>query len=139
MAERTINTPSPSATSAIFGPFDANITAIENAFGVRIINRPLNNDIGDCITISGDEESVNGAYEVLMYLNKMTQMNSVITDQTVDYVISMVIDKRTGELNELDDNCFCVSAKGKPIKAKTIGQQKYVNCSRHCNRYYYAH
>ena len=47
---------------------------------------------------------------------------------TVDYVISMVLDKRTNELNELDDDCFCVSAKGRPIKAKTVGQQKYVGC-----------
>ena len=128
MAERTLNTSSPSATSAIFGTFDSNINAIENAFKVRIINRPLTNEIGDCITISGDSDGVNSAYEVLMYLNKMTEMNSIITDQTVDYVISMVQDKRTSELNELDDDCFCVSAKGRPIKAKTLGQQRYVNC-----------
>ena len=54
-------------------------------------------------------------------------MNSVITDQTVDYVISTVLDNRTSELNELDDDCFCVSAKGRPIKAKTVGQKRYVN------------
>ncbi len=126
MAEKTINTSSPSVTSAIFGTFDANISAIENAFNVRIVNRPLNNDIGDCITITGDEENVNNAYEVLMYLKKMAEMNSVITDQTVDYVISTVSEKRTSELNELDDDCFCVSAKGRPIKAKTVGQQRYI-------------
>ena len=128
MAEKTLNTSSPSATSAIFGAFDANINAIENTFNVKIINRPSNNDIGDCITITGDADGVNSAYEVLIYLNKMTEMNSIITDQTVDYVISMVQDKRTNELNELDDDCFCVSAKGRPIKAKTLGQQRYVNC-----------
>ncbi len=128
MAEKTINTSSPSATSAIFGAFDANINAIENTFNVKIINRPSNNDIGDCIIITGDADGVNSAYEVLIYLNKMTEMNSIITDQTVDYVISMVQDKRTNELNELDDDCFCVSAKGRPIKAKTLGQQRYVNC-----------
>ncbi len=127
MAEKSLITSSPNATSAIFGAFDANITAIENAFGVRIINRPSNSEIGDSITITGDTNGVNSAYEVLMYLNKMTDMNSVITDQTVDYVISMVQDKRTNELNELDDDCFCVSAKGRPIKAKTIGQQRYIS------------
>lgn len=127
MKEKTLNTSSPSATSAIFGSFDANINAVENAFGVRIINRPLNNQIGDCITISGEEENVLSAYEVISYLNKMVEMNSVITDQTVDYIISIVKEKRTNELNELDDDCFCVSAKGKPIKAKTVGQQRYIN------------
>ena len=128
MAEKTLNTSSPSATSAIFGAFDANINAIENTFKVRIFNRPSNSEIGDCIIISGEEDGVNNAYEVLMYLNKMTEMNSIITDQTVDYVISMVQDNRTNELNELDDDCFCVSAKGRPIKAKTIGQQRYISC-----------
>lgn len=127
MAEKSLNTSSPNATSTIFGAFDANISAIENAFGVRIINRPSNSQIGDTIIVTGESEGVDSAYEVLMYLNKMTEMNSVITDQTVDYVISMVQDKRTNELNELDDDCFCVSAKGRPIKAKTLGQQRYVN------------
>ena len=126
MAEKSLNTSSPSATRAIFGAFDANINSIESAFGVKIINRPSNSEIGDCITISGDAEKVNDAYEVLMYLNKMVEMNSVITDQTVSYVISMVQDKKTSELNDLDNDCFCVSAKGRPIKAKTLGQKKYV-------------
>ena len=127
MAEKTLNTSSPNATSAIFGAFDANITSIEKAFNVKIFNRPLNNNVGDCITISGEEIGVNNAYEVLMYLNKMTAMNNIITDQSVDYAISLVMDNKAHELNELDGDCFCVSAKGKPIKAKTIGQKKYIN------------
>ena len=127
MAEKSLKTSSPDATRSIYGAFDSNVNAIENAFAVQIVNRPSNNAIGDSIIISGEESAVSGAYEVLMYLNKMTEMNSVITDQTVDYVISMVQDKRTNELNELDDNCFCVSAKGRPIKAKTLGQQRYLS------------
>lgn len=126
MAEKTLTTSSPSVTSAIFGTFDANISAIETAFSVKILNRPLNNDIGDCITISGEDDGVNKAYEALNWLKKMAEMNSVITDQTVDYVITTVAENRTDELNELDDDCFCVSAKGRPIKAKTVGQQRYI-------------
>lgn len=128
MAEKTLNTSSPSATSALFGPCDSFVTSIERAFNVKIVNRPSNNEIGDCITISGEAHDVSNAYEALMYLNKMVEMNSVITEQTVDYVISMINDKKTSELNEIDDNCFCVSAKGRPIKAKTIGQHHYINC-----------
>ena len=90
MAERTFNTSSPSATSLIFGSFDVNVMAVEKAFDVKIINRPLNNDIGDCITISGDEVNVKNAYEVMMYLNKMATMNTIITELSVDYAISMV-------------------------------------------------
>ena len=127
MAERTLNTSSPSITSTIFGSFDINVTVIEGTFGVKIVNRPLSNSIGDCITISGQTEDVNKAFDVLAYLNKMVEMNNPITEQTLDYVISMVSENAIEKLNELDDNCFCVTAKGKPIKAKTLGQQKYVN------------
>ncbi|MBO5375147.1 MAG: PhoH family protein [Clostridia bacterium] len=127
MTERTFNTSSPSITSAIFGPFDIYVSAIERAFDVKIVNRPANNEIGDCITISGDDENVQKAYEVLIYLNKMAGLNTLITDQSVDYAISMVQDNRTSDLNELDDDCFFVSSKGRPIKAKTLGQKKYVN------------
>lgn len=127
MAERIIKTSSPDATSSIFGPFDININVIQEAFGVKIINRPSDNSIGDCILISGKTEDVNKAYDVIAYLNKMVDMNNPITEQTIDYVVSVVSENQTETLNELDDNCFCVTAKGKPIKAKTLGQQKYVN------------
>ena len=130
MAEKTFNTSSPSVTSAIFGPFDVYVNAIERAFDVKIINRPSNNEIGDCITISGSDASIKQAYEVLNYLNKMASLNTLITDQSVDYAISMVQDNKTSDLNELDDDCFFVSAKGRPIKAKTLGQKKYVNAIR---------
>lgn len=127
MSEKILSTSSPNVTSLIFGAFDANVLSLENAFSVKIVNRPLNNDLGDSIIISGDDANVRKAYEALLYLKKMAEMNSIITDQTVDYVISMVNDNRTEELNELDDNCFCVSFKGRPIKSKTLGQQKYIN------------
>lgn len=126
MAEKTLNTSSPAITGSIFGTFDANVVSIEKAFDVKIVNRPLNNEIGDCITINGDENNVQRAYEVLLYLKKMASLNNVITEQSVDYAISMVVDDKTQELNELDDDCFLVSAKGRPIKAKTIGQKKYI-------------
>ena len=127
MVEKIFNTLSPDITSAIFGPFDAHVNNIERVFDVKIVNRPANNEIGDRITISGEEENVKKAYEVLMYLNKMATLNSPITDQSVDYAISMVVDNKTSDLNELDDDCFLVSSKGRPIKAKTLGQKKYVS------------
>ena len=127
MSEKNIKTSSPDITAAIFGPFDINVNIIQESFNVSIVNRPLDNSIGDCILISGKGEDVDKAYEVLTYLNKMAQMNNPITEQTIDYVISVVSENQSEKLNELDDNCFCVTANGKPIKAKTLGQQKYVN------------
>lgn len=127
MAERIVKTSSPDVTSSVFGPFDINANKIGASFDVKLFNRPLDNSVGDCIVISGKDEDVKAAYEVLLYLTKMAEMKSAITEQTIDYVISVVKDNQTEKLNELDDNCFCVTAKGRPIKAKTLGQQKYVS------------
>lgn len=127
MAEKIVKTSSPDVTSSIFGPFDVNANTIQAAFNVKIVNRPLDNSVGDCIVISGKDEDVQRAYEALLYLTKMAEMKSPISEQTIDYVISVVQDNQTEKLNELDDNCFCVTAKGRPIKAKTLGQQRYVS------------
>ena len=126
MAEKIVKTSSPDVTSSVFGPFDVNANTIRDAFNVQIVNRPLDNSVGDCIVISGKDEDVQRAYEALLYLTKMAEMKSQISEQTIDYVISVVKDNQTEKLNELDDNCFCVTAKGRPIKAKTLGQQRYV-------------
>ena len=126
MAEKIVKTSSPDVTSSVFGPFDVNANTIRDAFNVKIVNRPLDNSVGDCIVISGKDEDVQRAYEALLYLTKMAEMKSQISEQTIDYVISVVKDNQTEKLNELDDNCFCVTAKGRPIKAKTLGQQRYV-------------
>jgi phosphate starvation-inducible PhoH-like protein len=127
MAERIVKTSSPDVTSSVFGPFDINANKISASFDVKLFNRPLDNSVGDCIVISGKDEDVKASYEVLLYLTKMAEMKSAITEQTIDYVIWVVKDNQTEKLNELDDNCFCVTAKGRPIKAKTLGQQKYVS------------
>ncbi len=126
MAEKIVKTSSPDVTSSVFGPFDVNANTIRDEFNVKIVNRPLDNSVGDCIVISGEGEDVQKAYEALLYLTKMAEMKSQISEQTIDYVISVVKDNQTEKLNELDDNCFCVTAKGRPIKAKTLGQQRYV-------------
>ena len=127
MTERTIKTSSPDATAMIFGPFDINLKSIQEAFNVKIVNRPSQNSIGDCILISGETENVNKAFDTIAYLNKMVEMNNPITEQTINYLISVVNENQIDKLNDLDDSCFCVAASGKPIKAKTLGQQKYVN------------
>ena len=56
--------------------------------------------------------------------------SDIIADQTVDYVISMVSDGRGDELSGYGEDCICISAKGRPIKAKTVGQKKYVDSIR---------
>lgn len=130
MNQKKINVACSEVTSKVFGSFDKNVRRLEDAFGVRIYNRENESDIGDTILIEGDDTACDKAVSALKYLIKVANLSESISDQTVDYVIRMTDDGREGELDDLDDNCFCVTAKGKPIKAKTVGQKKYVDAIR---------
>ena len=126
MAERIFTTSSHEITAVLFGNFDINVNRLERAFDVRIFNRSGGQGCGDAIVISGESAAVECAYSALEYLNRMSLAGDTISDTTVDYVISMVSDGRGAELEAFDDDCICITAKGKPIKAKTVGQSKYV-------------
>ncbi len=127
MVQRKIKTPSSDVTGCLFGSFDKNARRLEAEFGVRIYNTQNDNDGGDTIVIEGDGESVNMAADVLAYLKRIVSFGEEPSDQSVDYVIGMVKEGRAGELSDFDDDCFFVTAKGKPVKAKTVGQKKYID------------
>ena len=128
MIQRKIVTQSSDITARLFGNFDRNIRRIEDEFGVRVYNVQNQNDDGDTVVIDGeDQEAVGMAADVISYLKRIVSFGETPTDQSVDYVIGMVREGRVGELEEFDDNCFYVTAKGKPIKAKTVGQKKYLD------------
>ena len=127
MAERIVLTDNIDQTSIIFGSFDTNIRLIEKAFDVSIVNRDNDNTAGNAIVISSpDSGNVNNAAAVIMYLKKMATFNDTLTEQNVDYIINMINDGRDAELKEFDDDCICITTRGKPIKAKTVGQRRYV-------------
>jgi phosphate starvation-inducible PhoH-like protein len=132
MIEKTVTTDNMEQTSVIFGSFDINVRMIEKAFDVSIINRDTENTAGEAIIITGaDSEKVGNAAATVTYLKKMTLFNDTLTEQNVEYVINMITDGKENELNEFDDNCVCITTKGKPIKAKTIGQRRYVDLIKH--------
>ena len=128
MIQKKITTHSSDVTSRLFGSFDRNVRRIEDAFGVRVYNIQNQNDDGDTIMIDGEDgDSVTMASDTLSYLKRIVSFGEEPTDQSVDYVIGMVKEGRVGELEEFDDDCFFVTAKGKPIKARTVGQKKYLD------------
>ena len=128
MIERTVTTSSIEQTGAIFGSFDANIRIIENAYGVTVVNRESDISAGNAIVISGsDKENVEKAEAVISYLKNMASLGTPIGEQNVEYVIGMINAGKRDELDELDDSCICITMRGKPIKAKTVGQRKYVD------------
>ena len=125
MEQKTVKIENSEMTSRIFGSFDANVRMIEASFGVQIYNR--SDEDGDAVMISGESaDGVAQAAQAVRYLGDMAKYNDTISDQQVGYVIDMIKDGRAGELSSFSGDCICITAKGKPIKAKTIGQKNYV-------------
>ena len=127
MKNRLIRVDSADIVSAVFGSCDSNLDIIEKKFGVSVQNR-VADDGGEMIAVfAEDEEAVSLAAEAVRYLVKMAKYNGSITDQSVIYVCDTVMAGKSGELESLGDDTICVTMKGKPIKAKTVGQKHYVN------------
>ena len=126
MAEKIVMTNSEEATASIFGAFDINVKIIEDSFDVRISNRGGSHDSGDCIVVTGDEENAAKAARTLEYLKHMSGAGEVISESSLEYVISLVRDNQDEGAESLSKDVICVTNRGKPIKAKTIGQKKYI-------------
>ncbi|MBR4295481.1 MAG: PhoH family protein [Clostridia bacterium] len=111
--------------SKIFGSYDANVRLIEKRLGVDISSR--SDASGDAVLIDGDEGSVTCAEKAIKYLAKIADYNEDISDNQVNYVIDMVSDGHEDQLIAPGDDCICITTRGKPIKAKTVGQKQYVD------------
>jgi len=104
---------------ALFGDFDANVNIIQKELAVNIISR-------DCtIRVTGEERNVALAEHVLQSLSMIVKRGETLTDQNVMYAISMAKDGIDDTVLYGSD-CICVTAKGRPIKPKTLGQKQYV-------------
>ena len=104
---------------SIFGEFDKNINIIKKEFDVAVVSRD------SLIKISGNDENVIKAENVLKSLSKLINSGEAITDQNLAYAIDMVKDG-IDETVLYGKDCICITAKGKPIKSKTLGQKNYV-------------
>ena len=126
MSEAIVMTQSNEATASLFGAFDANIKIVEAAFGVRVSNRNNDPDSGDAIVVSGEPGDVKSAVRVLEYLKRMIGDGETLSEQSMEYVISAVKDGQDEGLEDCSKDVICITNRGKPIKAKTIGQKKYI-------------
>ena len=134
MYERTVQTESIEQTTALFGELDANMALIEEAFSVTVTasdagGSDTDKPEGSLLVIrsqSEDRQTVDDAAEALEILKRMASSNGTLSEQNIRYVISMTADGKADELSDFDGDCICITSRGKPIKAKTIGQKKYV-------------
>ena len=128
MPQRIVMTDSADMTAALFGAFDRHAMEIEKKFSVRLSNRRFAEDgSGDAILIDGeDADGVSKAAKTLEYLRRMLSDGEVLSDQSVDYVIGMIADGEAEALSMFGDDVIAITTKGKPIKAKTVGQRAYI-------------
>lgn len=121
MAEKTVSVDRVENLIGVFGSFDENIKIIEREYEVAISLRDSE------LRITGDIERVDKAARVLENLLTLSSKGEQIGEQNVDYIISLVNDGYDDKIAGIGGDCICITAKGKPIKAKTLGQKAYVD------------
>ena len=105
----------------VFGQFDSNIRKIEKSCGVQIVNR------GDDVKVVGEERGVHKAWNVLNSMAALARRGEEITEQYLEYFISSAEEADLQELEKVYDNLICITANGRPLKPKTMGQKKYID------------
>ena len=118
--ERIVNAERVEDLMAIFGSFDENIRRIEEALSVQIVNR------GNELKVTGDEEMADKAVRTLEGLLALAAKGETIDEQRVRYLITLVSEGNDHQVAQMAKDVVCITAKGKPIKAKTVGQQTYM-------------
>ena len=121
MIEQTMSVDRMEHVISVFGSFDENLRLIENEMNVHITDRESE------IKISGDAEDVMHAQRAIEGLISLASKGENIDSQNVRYVMSLVKAGQDDKIGELSRDVICVTSKGKPVKAKTLGQKKYLD------------
>ena len=104
----------------IFGSFDENIRLLEQEFSVTVVNRD-----GE-LRVSGETEDTLLATKAIQALLTLSSRGESIGEQNVRYVVGLVRSGKEAQIDQLTSDVLCISAKGRPIKPKTIGQKEYI-------------
>ena len=121
MIEQTISVERLEEAAALFGSFDENIRIIERELGVSVVNRDGN------LKVSGEAEAVMYAVKAIQGLLELSGRGEPIHEQNVRYVLQLVKAGQEDKIGQMARDVLCVTAKGKPIKPKTLGQKRYVD------------
>ena len=106
----------------ILGDMDKYLRKLQRQFSVNIIDRD------GLLKIIGEEENAEKTKEVLLSLLKLSEKGNRISEQNVDYAISLTIKEGNAEqLLQLEEDFVARTALGKPVKPKTLGQKSYVD------------
>ena len=121
MVEKRINVDRMEYVISVFGSFDENLRIIEQELKVKVTDRDSE------LKIAGEAENVMYAERAIEALLSLVAKGENIDARTVQYILGVVREGEEQKLDELGKDVVCITARGKPIKPKTIGQQKYVD------------
>ena len=119
MIEKTIEVERMEHVISVFGSFDQNLRIIETELGVKVLDRD------DRIHICGEAEDVMLAEKTISSLLNLAAKGEQIDAQNVRYILKLVREGKESKIQELGGDVVCITAKGKPIKPKTLGQKQY--------------
>ena len=108
----------------VFGQFDNYLKKIERTLKVTIAAR------GEGIHVIGEERAVEKAKKIFDNLTALSLRGNTITEQNVDYILSLSFEEKENKVLEIDKDLICHTIQGKPIKPKTLGQKSYVDAIR---------
>ena len=126
MEEKIIQIENPEHIHSLFGDFDKNLKILEEHYGIRIVNR------GCEVKLCGSAEAIARAQRAIEGLLMLLNKKEAITEQSLRYVISLSDEDGSADrLREMaGSDCICITNSGKPVKAKTLGQKRYVEAIR---------
>ena len=125
MTEQIISVERMEAAVNLFGSLDENMKIIQRELGVSVVNRD-----GELKLSGEDAEKVMQAAQAVEGLLKLIARGETITEQNVRYVLNLVKAGHADKIGQFSNDVLCVTAKGKPIKSKTLGQKRYVDAIR---------
>ena len=124
MAEKLIELNSVDTALAIFGSCDDNIRLLEGEFGITAVCR------GTQIKFTGEPEGVAAASRAVDAMLTLLENHTPLEEQTVRYCISLASAGEDSRVQELTEDFVAITAKGRPVRPKTLGQKEYLNSIR---------
>ena len=120
MAERSLELDSIELAAAIFGSGDQNIHLLEKEFRVTAVCR------GSVLRFTGEQKDVDAAARAVDGMVTLMENHTPLEEQTVRYCISLARSGEDGRVQELTENFIAITAKGRPVRPKTLGQKEYL-------------
>lgn len=123
--QRQVVVSKPDAIGRLTGPKDENLQVLEERFPVTLNLR------GEIITVQGpDEKVVETIADFLEQALEVAQKGQIITPTDIRYAMDTIAEEGTVDLSHMFSEMIITTARGKPVRARTAGQQSYIQAMK---------